>query len=241
VFGERYFVLDTSDGYWDRGIASWYGDDFHGKTTSGGESYDMYALTAAHKSLPIPTWVEVTHLGNGRTVIVKVNDRGPFVEGRIIDLSYSAAEAIGMLRSGTAMVEVRALGEPVGRSILSAEANTDADELPEAGAGFPPVPEPPGFSIISEAAAATPTVNDRPMRQIYAQIGAFSQHDNALRLVGRLQEDGYDSVFVLSERSAVGDLHRVRIGPLATLTDYDDLVDDLSAIGLKDSRLVVVR
>jgi rare lipoprotein A len=241
VFGERYFVLETSAGYLDRGIASWYGEDFHGKTTSGGESYDMYALTAAHKSLPIPTWVEVTHLGNGKRVIVKVNDRGPFVEGRIIDLSYTAAEAIGMLRVGTAMVEVRALGEPAGQPILSAQANTDIETSPGLSAGLPPEPEPPGFSIISAAAAATPTDADRPLQRIYAQVGAFSQHDNALRLVGRLQEDGYDPVFVVTERRAVGDLHRVRIGPLATLTDYDNLVYDLSAIGMTDSRLIVER
>lgn len=113
VFGKRYYVLDTSDGFSERGIASWYGRDFHGKATSSGEIYDMRAMTAAHKTLPIPTWVEVTNLTNGRRIIVKVNDRGPFVDGRVIDLSQRAAEELDMIRDGTARVQVRALGAPV--------------------------------------------------------------------------------------------------------------------------------
>lgn len=107
--GKRYFVRATSAGYRERGIASWYGAKFHGRRTSSGERYDMYAMTAAHKTLPIPTYVEVTNLRNGRRVVVRVNDRGPFLEGRIIDLSYAAAARLGMLESGTAPVEVRAL------------------------------------------------------------------------------------------------------------------------------------
>ena len=114
VYGHRYYVLATSDGYRERGVASWYGPDFHGKPTSGGERYDMHALTAAHKTLPIPTWVEVTNLANGKHVIVKINDRGPFVDNRIIDLSYRAAQELDMIRNGTARVEVRALGAPAG-------------------------------------------------------------------------------------------------------------------------------
>jgi rare lipoprotein A len=93
VFGERYYVLDSSDGFRETGIASWYGRDFHGKPTSSGETYDMREMTAAHKTLPLPTWVEVTNLSNGRSVIVRVNDRGPVVDGRVIDLSQRAAEA----------------------------------------------------------------------------------------------------------------------------------------------------
>jgi len=112
VFGERYHVLDTSDGYVERGIASWYGEPFHGRRTSSGETYDMYRLTAAHKSLPLPTYVQVTNLDNGLQIVVRVNDRGPFHEGRIIDLSYAAAKKIGMIGPGTARVEVRALDPP---------------------------------------------------------------------------------------------------------------------------------
>ena len=88
VFGKRYYVKDSSKGYVETGIASWYGTKFHGRRTSSGETYDMYAMTAAHKTLPLPTYVEVTNLNNGRSIIVKVNDRGRFHEIRIIDLSY---------------------------------------------------------------------------------------------------------------------------------------------------------
>jgi rare lipoprotein A len=109
VFGKRYFVMKDAAGYVERGIASWYGPGFHAASTSNGERYDMYAMTAAHKTLPLPTYVQVTNLRNGRSVVVRVNDRGPFKEGRIIDLSYTAAAKLDMLRDGTAFVEVRAL------------------------------------------------------------------------------------------------------------------------------------
>lgn len=109
VFGRRYRVKETSEGYREQGIASWYGWDFHGRKTSSGPLYNMFDLTAAHKSLPIPTYVRVTNLENGRNVVVKVNDRGPFVGRRIIDLSYAAADRLEMLGQGTAQVEVVAL------------------------------------------------------------------------------------------------------------------------------------
>jgi len=109
VFGKRYYVLNSSQGFVQKGEASWYGTKFHGRRASSGETYDMYAMTAAHKTLPLPTYVEVKNLQNGRTAIVKVNDRGPFHDGRIIDLSYAAATKLGVVASGTAPVEIRAL------------------------------------------------------------------------------------------------------------------------------------
>lgn len=109
VFGKRYHVLNSADGYKRRGIASWYGTKFHGQLTSSREPYDMYAMTAASPNLPIPTFVRVTNLNNGRSIIVKVNDRGPFAPNRIIDLSYAAAKKLGYMQQGTAMVEVTAL------------------------------------------------------------------------------------------------------------------------------------
>src|SRR5690606_25596328 len=121
VFGRRYHVLDSAENFVERGIASWYGRDFHRLPTSSGEPYDMYGMTAAHKPRPLPTWVEVTNLENGRQVIVRVNDRGPFVGDRVIDLSYAAAEALDMIRAGTARVEVRALGAPAGTVVAAAE------------------------------------------------------------------------------------------------------------------------
>ena len=111
VFGKRYYVMDSSDGFRQKGLASWYGTKFHGQRASSGETYNMYAMTAAHKSLPLPTYVEVKNRDNGRTAIVKVNDRGPFKEGRIIDLSYAAATKLGVVATGTAPVEIRVVNE----------------------------------------------------------------------------------------------------------------------------------
>lgn len=109
VFGKRYHVMSSSKNYDERGIASWYGTKFHDRHTSNGEVYNMLAMTAAHKSLPLPTYVQVTNLKNGKNIIVKVNDRGPFEANRIIDLSYVAAKKLGMLGRGTAYVRVKAI------------------------------------------------------------------------------------------------------------------------------------
>lgn len=109
VFGKRYYVMENADGFVQRGTASWYGKKFHGRKTSSGEVYNMYALTAAHKTLPLPSFVRVENLTNGQSVIVKVNDRGPFVGNRVIDLSYAAAAKLGVTGPGTAPVEIRVL------------------------------------------------------------------------------------------------------------------------------------
>ena len=115
VFGKRYYVLDSSAGFTERGIASWYGSKFHGKRTSSGETYDMYAMTAAHKTLPLPTYLQVRNLENGRSIVVRVNDRGPFHANRVVDLSYVAALKLDVVKKGTALVEIRAM-DPGGRA-----------------------------------------------------------------------------------------------------------------------------
>ena len=109
VAGKRYVVLASAAGFVERGVASWYGPTFHGGRTATGETYDMNAMTGAHPTLPLPTWVRVTNLQNGKSVVVRLNDRGPFSNNRIIDLSHAAAEQLDMIRAGTAMVEVRSL------------------------------------------------------------------------------------------------------------------------------------
>lgn len=109
VYGVTYEVLDSNYGFKERGVASWYGKKFHGRPTSSQEPYDMYAMTAAHKTLPLPTYVRVRNLKNNRTIVVRVNDRGPFVDNRVIDLSYSAALKLDMVRDGTSLVEITAL------------------------------------------------------------------------------------------------------------------------------------
>lgn len=229
VLGQRYYVQSSSEGYRETGVASWYGQKFHGLQTSSGETYDMHAMTAAHTTLPIPTWVEVTHLGNGKRVIVKVNDRGPFLHNRIIDLSHGAAQALDMVREGTARVEVRALGEPAVGS--QPEDDTTGFQASE--------PRGRSFSIISEAAAAVPGPQDRPMEQIYVQVGAFSEPQNARELANTLEAAGYGGVFIDSDGSRTPPLHRVRIGPFARSDNISDVVDGLSAVGLDETQLVV--
>jgi rare lipoprotein A len=133
-FGVRYRVLQTSKDYVQRGIASWYGHPFHGRATSTGETYDMYAMTAAHKTLPLPTYVRVTDLDTGNRVVVRVNDRGPFVEGRVIDLSYVAAVKLGIADKGIARVEVRALDPPAVDPPGTGALESEAGDPPRMGA-----------------------------------------------------------------------------------------------------------
>jgi rare lipoprotein A len=113
VFGKKYYVMESGEGYHEKGVASWYGSKFHGRRTSSGEPYDMHLATAAHKTLPLPSYAEVTNLDNGRTVVVKINDRGPFKNGRLIDMSYGAALRLDMVSSGTARVDLRVIESPV--------------------------------------------------------------------------------------------------------------------------------
>ena len=222
VLGKRYYVLQSSEGYRAKGVASWYGGDFHGLSTSSGERYDMHAMTAAHTTLPIPTWVEVTNLTNGKRVTVKVNDRGPFVDNRLIDLSYAAATALDMIRAGTARVEVRAVAGP-----QAPAATTTAAAAPPANVGSVAVPP---------VIAAAP-----PREQMYVQVGAFSQRSNAATLVDRLRVNGFANSFVVTEDGGGRSLHRVRVGPLRDAAEFDRLSGQLRTLGVTDSHLVVDR
>jgi rare lipoprotein A len=167
VFGKRYYVLSSSVGYWERGVASWYGPGFHKVRTSTGEPYDMYGMTAAHKTLPLPAYVRVTNLQNGRSIVVRVNDRGPFVGNRIIDLSYTAAAKLDMLRNGTALVEVRAIDPSTPLPVITASTGAPASVATPAAttavAAAPPttgaVPTaPPATTAVTAAAPATGAV-----------------------------------------------------------------------------------
>lgn len=198
VNGRRYFVLDSAENYVERGVASWYGPGFHGRETAMGEPYDMYAMTAAHKTLPLPSYVRVTNLRNGRSVVVRVNDRGPFVSNRIIDLSYAAAAKLDMVREGTTLVEVRALtpGQP--------------DRLTRASMSPPPA--------------------------LYVQAGAFADVNNARRLLQRLHNAGLSKAFIHAPPS--GDrLYRVRLGPVSSVAEFDELAARLSRLGIDDAHL----
>lgn len=213
VFGVRYEVMDTSYGYKERGVASWYGNKFHGKATSSQEPYDMHAMTAAHKSLPLPTYVRVRNLKNGKSVVVRVNDRGPFIDNRIIDLSYSAAIKIDMVREGTSLVEVTAL-------------SYDA---------------PPETVARAEPQRKTSTAPGNPANDehsVFVQVGAYGDVDNAKRRFALLRESGIENAFVHKDNSRSPALYRIRIGPIDGVNEYDRLVIKLDGIGVGESHLV---
>ncbi len=217
VFGKRYYPTRSSRGHVERGIASWYGRKFHGRKTSNGEVYDMYRMTAAHKTLPLPTFAEVTNLANGRRVIVRINDRGPFHNNRVIDLSYAAASRIGMLGKGTALVEVRAI-DP--RTPQARTARTP----PPPRAARPP-PRPP----IRVAAAP----------RIFLQAGAFSSSYNAERLRKRLERGLSRPVRVAASTGANGAVHRVQVGPLGSVEIADTVAAELIDLGVADPLVVI--
>lgn len=230
VLGKRYTVMPSSKGYQERGVASWYGKKFHGNLTSNRETYDMYQMTAAHKSLPLPTYVRVRNLRNNKTIIVRVNDRGPFVHNRIIDLSYSAAMKLDMIRDGTSLVEVTAinLDQPSG----------DRPTRTTTPAAPAPAPEPVA------TAAATPVANAAPSNvarrnEIYVQVGAFGDRANAERRLRFLNSSGITSAFIYEDLASSPPLLRVRIGPVADVIQYDILVEELENIGVTDPYLVV--
>jgi rare lipoprotein A len=221
VMGKRYFVLSSSVGYVERGVASWYGPGFHKVRTSTGESYDMYGMTAAHKTLPLPAYVRVTNLQNGRSIVVRVNDRGPFVGNRIIDLSYTAASKLDMLRNGTAMVEVRSL-EPV---------SSDTPLVTQVTAPNPATNVPPN--------PATDVTTVSVPRALYIQAGAFSDPKNAERLVEKLRDGGYGKVFVRDNEIAGRRMYRVRIGPVPDVAEFDRVVAALERVGVGDAHLAL--
>lgn len=224
VFGQRYYVMDSNVGYEERGVASWYGKKFHGNPTANGERYDMYGMTAAHKTLPLPTQVEVTNLKNGRKIILRVNDRGPFVHNRLIDLSYAAAQKLDMVETGTTLVNVRALGTA-----------TKLAEKPILAQTTPPVVVP-----ARTAPVVVPTATPLPLisRQLYVQVGAFGERENAERLMLQLSNEGLQDVFVLTDRSLEPVLHRVRVGPVEEVDKYDGIVARLASLGFSETHLV---
>jgi rare lipoprotein A len=220
VFGKRYHVMKTSDGWTERGTASWYGPGFHAASTSLGEPYDMYAMTAAHKTLPIPCYAEVTNLRNGRKVVVRINDRGPFVGDRIIDLSYTAAAKLDFLREGTAPVEVRVL-TPRGDSAL-------------AGSASPPVlpAAPPPVAVVNAPAARATS------DAMFIQAGVFADHENARRRVEQLLAAGIELASLDEIPRSDRALHRVRVGPFASVEEFDLTMKQIRDLGIADARLL---
>ena len=212
VNGKAYYPLQTSRNFEEVGIASWYGTMFHEQRTSSGERYNMLAMTAAHRTLPLPTYVQVTNLKNQRTVIVKVNDRGPFASNRIIDLSYVAAKKLGMLGHGTAMVRIRAIDPYAWRKQAgSIVANCYKSSKP--------VSKP-----IWQA-----TNNDS--KAVYFQVGAFKDPKHAKRLQQRL-------IGLLSAPVQIksGSLYRVQVGPIRNVAKANSIGNRLRQLGIKSNR-----
>ena len=258
VLGRSYHVMKSAQGYVQRGVASWYGEKFHGRATSSLEPYDMYAFSAAHKTLPLPTYARVTNLRNGRSVVVRVNDRGPFHEDRLIDLSYAAAVKLGMHDHGVAKVEVRALtpGEalvdapmrperrpasairrrsqaPVTTS--SVAASTRAETPSSVARAEQPSsvqrPEQPSSSRQGEAVAET-------FRQTWIQVASFQSRDNAQRLVQRLEAEDLTDIEILDAQVRGSRVFRVRLGPVDGRALAERLAARVRSLGLGHPTLV---
>ncbi|HTL50908.1 MAG TPA: septal ring lytic transglycosylase RlpA family protein [Steroidobacteraceae bacterium] len=228
VGGHRYVVLPTAVGYVEQGIASWYGPDFHGGRTATGETYDMNAMTGAHPTLPLPTWARVTNLENGRSVVVRLNDRGPFAKGRIIDLSRAAAEQLDMIRMGTARVEVRSL--------------TGTDALVAAAPAGQSTPAPAVLVQVSNEPAPDSATGAAPVvagPAYYAQAGAFASRANAELLAERLRGAGIAGVSVIESTVDGRTLFRVRAGPVSGFPEFDALIERMRAAGADGARLAL--
>lgn len=210
VFGKRYYVMESNKGFVEKGIASWYGTKFHGRRTSSGETYDMYGMTAAHKSLPLPTYVEVINLKNNKKIIVKINDRGPFHENRIIDLSYTAAIKLDILKNGTGLVEIRVIGtEQIG--------TVDSDER---------------LAVINTSV----TKNEG---RFYIQVGSFSNLINAEDLKQKLKSIGQGMVSIIEAVVSESILYRVKIGPFTDIDQADAIVSSLIEHDFNEHHIVI--
>jgi rare lipoprotein A len=243
VLGKRYQVRDSAEGYVEEGMASFYGKKFHGRLTSNHEVYDMYAFSAAHKSLPLPSYVRVTNLANGKSVVVRVNDRGPFHAGRVIDLSYAAATKLGFIKQGTARVEVRALTPAAGRGTRRSEQTARAQPTTEPQRpavednavsadeferwmqtqGIRFAAGKPGDGASADARPAVPPmVKPLPAESVASaqaggvlmQLGSFSARDNAERARDRLQAGGVEALRIDEAMVNGQPVWRLRVGPV---------------------------
>ncbi|MEZ5564616.1 MAG: septal ring lytic transglycosylase RlpA family protein [Gammaproteobacteria bacterium] len=225
VFGKRYFVMPNSEGYREKGIASWYGEPFHGRRTSSGAVYDMYGLTAAHKTLPLPSMVRVTNLESGRSVVVTVNDRGPFVNDRIIDLSYAAAKELGMVDAGTCKVEVEVIAGLSSAAPVVLESINKNSQIASVA---------PASSSAESIVVPTPV----PVERLFMQVGAFGDQTNASRLKAQLESNGVSNVVIRYDDGSNPAMYRVRIGPIEDSNEYDALASRVASLRIANPRLV---
>jgi len=254
--GGIWYYPREDDDYNETGIASWYGTQFHGRPTANGERFDMNLLSAAHPTLPLPSNVRVTNLNNGRSIVVRVNDRGPFAHGRIIDLSRAAARELGFEQDGTAPVRVQNLGvAPLNVATREARGVLEGQQMRLTAAESAPVAAatitPPGSTRVQPVAATParnvngPTSNARnrlpeqPPR-LYVQVGAFGLETNALNLVSRLRASGTINEARIAPTSLDGQqLYRVRLGPFTDVNDADQALRQVAGLGYSNARIIV--
>ena len=234
VNGQRYYTLRSAAGFSERGIASWYGNPFHGQRTSSGEIYDMYRMTGAHKQLPLPTYVEVRNLDNGRTATLKINDRGPFKDNRVIDLSYAAALKLGVVAKGTAFVEIRALDS---RGQTSRSAPNDVATRPAHTTSPPAVLAPAVVAAPAATSSAPPAPMPKPapaaaVSGMYLQVGAYAERRNAEKISAQLAPTITVSVEIREIKSNNKVFYRVQIGPLLSTESADQVVLALHKLGI---------
>lgn len=208
VLGKTYHLIEDERSYKERGKASWYGKKFHGRRTSNGEIYDMYAMTAAHKTLPIPSYVRVTNVANGRSTVVRVNDRGPFHADRIIDLSYAAAQRLGILNAGTGLVDVEI--------VLPSDAAPAANNQQ-------------GLNQITPGSELPPNT--------YLQLGAFSSEASARQFAADVGRRLSHPV-ILSRSQSGKVVYRVRVGPLADARQMQDARDQIQELNIPQPHVV---
>jgi len=232
VFGKRYYTLNSSRDYNEIGTASWYGRKFHARKTSSGEPYDMLSMTAAHKTLPLPTYVEVTNLKNDKKIIVKVNDRGPFASNRIIDLSYVAAKKLGMLGHGTTKVRVRAINP---KALYSNEPLFSRAQ---------PIKSPwvatrkTNFASERIYPAFRPTYksSSKSSSPVFLQVGAFRNKNHAMQLQRRLSSL-FSAPVKIMPANTKGKLYRVKIGPFRDVAAVDTMTNKLKNLGITPSKM----
>jgi len=252
----KWYTPQESYSYDETGVASWYGPGFHGKKTANGERFNTNEMTAAHRTLQMPSFVRVTNLDNGRSVVVRVNDRGPYARGRIIDVSQKAAELLDFKRKGTALVRVTVLPEESRQVAVAAQqgkrwhGDTPAPTAApvrqpvQAVALVDPMPVENGTPVPVHVKsgeyypdAVVSEVPVSPDRKIYIQAGSFSTAENAYRLNGQLANIGRSSVTVATVNGQ--SFHRVRVGPIASVPEADQILGRVIAAGAKEARIIV--
>jgi len=251
AMGQEFVPISARKPFKQRGVASWYGRRFHNKKTASGEPYDMYAMTAAHPVLPIPSYAKVTNVANGKSVIVRINDRGPFLHNRIVDLSYAAASKLGFVHKGSALVELEAITDDQVPVAAAKEADASptrststAPVANDAVSNAPPLVAGPVITAGAQPARAAPAPqNDRIVQPNaealhYVQVGAFSAAANAEGLKSKLARDLGARLDRTIEVVSQQGLYRVRIGPYATPQEAHAFSDELGRISGMTSYVV---